>query len=273
MSEHQSHDGDRPPILDFDPARIAVINPNDHATPIDGAAGCVLTFFHEEANRLIETAGLPVIATVKSEMGAHHAHGIEHEGRTIGLFKLGVGAPLAAGMLEELIACGFRTFICCGSAGVLDREIQYGHLIVPTRAIRHEGTSYHYLPADQTVGPDPDAVKALTCLLDERKVPYLTGPTWTTDAFYRETHGLVRRRREQGCLTVEMEASAIFAVSEFRGAKTAMLLYGGDDVSQETWDRRRWKMPGATAPMGEEADVDTRTRLIELAIEAVGRLC
>ena len=75
----------------------------------------------------------------------------------VALFHPGVGAPLAAGLLEEVIASGCKKFIACGGAGVLDREIAVGHLIVPTAAIRDEGTSYHYLPPGREVSPSPEA--------------------------------------------------------------------------------------------------------------------
>jgi uridine phosphorylase len=260
-----------PPILEFDPAPSAVINAAEVITPLEGVDGCAVTFFHVEADRLVADQSLPVIATIRSEMGDHPVYGVSVEGRTIGLFKVGVGAALAAGMLEELIALGFRSFIACGSAGVLDREIQYGHLVVPTSAVRQEGASYHYLPAGRPAVPDPVAVAEICRTLEQHRVPYLTGPTWTTDGFFRETHGLVKRRRAQGCLTVEMEAAALFAVAAFRSVRLAMILYGGDDVSQEKWDRRLWKVDGATAPLGNIGEVDTRTALLMLAIETVTR--
>jgi purine-nucleoside phosphorylase len=77
-------------------------------------------------------------------------------------------------------------------------------------------------------------------VLDQHAVPYIVGKTWTTDAFYRETPGKVARRREEGCLTVEMEAAAFFAVARFRDVDFGQILYGGDDVSGEAWDTRRW---------------------------------
>src|SRR5262249_39200414 len=162
------------------------------------------------------------------------------DGRRLTLFHPGVGAPLAAAMLEEAIALGCRRFVACGGAGVLDRSIALGHLIVPTAAIRDEGTSYHYLPPGRQVEPSPEGVSAIAVVLKRRGCAYLTGKTWTTDALYRETPGKVRQRREQGCLTVEMEAAALFAVTWFRGVTLAQILYGGDDVSGSEWDSRHW---------------------------------
>jgi uridine phosphorylase len=72
-------------------------------------------------------------------------------------------------------------------------------------------------------------------------VNHTVGKTWTTDAIYRETPDRIARRRAEGCVTVEMEAAAFFAVARFRGVTFAQLLYAGDDVSGETWEHRRWQ--------------------------------
>ncbi|MEM7799821.1 MAG: nucleoside phosphorylase, partial [Chloroflexota bacterium] len=129
----------------------------------------------------------------------------------------------------------------CGGAGVIETKSEMGSIYVPTGAVRDEGLSYHYLPADEPALPHPDAVAAIETTLKERNISYKTGLTWTTDAIYRETKAKINRRREQGCLTVEMEASAFFAVAQFREAVFGQLLYGGDDVSSDTWDSRNWQ--------------------------------
>ena len=74
--------------------------------------------------------------------------------------------------------------------------------------------------------------------LEAHHVPYVPGKTWTTDALYRETRGKVERRVAEGCLTVEMEAAAFFAVAAFRGVTFGQLLYAGDDLSGDAWDQR-----------------------------------
>jgi uridine phosphorylase len=150
----------------------------------------------------------------------------------------GVGAPFCAAVLEELIALGGRTFMACGSAGALRSEITAGHLVVPTSAVRDEGTSYHYLPPAREVQPSAGAVAAIEATLKKHNVPYVAGKTWTTDAIYRETPAKVARRRAEGCLVVEMECAAFFAVAQFRGVTFGQILYGGDDLSSDTWDMR-----------------------------------
>jgi uridine phosphorylase len=136
-----------------------------------------------------------------------------------------------------------------------------GHLVVPTSAVRDEGTSYHYLPPDRQVEASELAVAAIRATLDAHGVPYVTGPTWTTDGIYRETRERMRRRREEGCLTVEMEAAALFAVAAFRGVTIGQILYAGDDLSGDAWDERGWL-----------GDAEGRERLFWLAAESVLRL-
>ena len=110
--------------------------------------------------------------------------------------------------------------------------------------ILEEGVSYHYLPPSREVEANKDAVEVIKEVLESHKCKYLISKTWTTDAFYRETPQKVKLRKEEGCLTVEMEAAAFFAVAKFRGVKLGQILYGGDDVSCEEWDSRKWNTRG-----------------------------
>jgi uridine phosphorylase len=100
-------------------------------------------------------------------------------------------------------------------------------------------------------------VAAIEERLKAHKIPYDKGKTWTTDGPYRETKGKILKRRQEGCLTVEMEAAALFAVGKFRGVAVGQLLYGGDDVSGEVWDPRRG-----------QSRVSVREKLFWLAVEA-----
>ena len=156
-----------------------------------------------------------------------------------------------------MIARGCRKFIACGGCGVLDQQIAVGHLIVPTAAVRDEGTSYHYLPASREVNASPEGVSAIERVLQKRQVEYLLSKTWTTDAIYRETPARAAQRRSEGCLTVEMEAAAFFAVAQFRKVTFAQILYGGDAVIPGAWDGRGW-----------DTHSSLRQRLFWLAAEA-----
>ena len=96
-----------------------------------------------------------MIDHVVSEIGRNPIYEVELDGRRLGIVHPGVGAPLAAGFLEELVARGARSFVACGGAGVLVPDVALGHVIVPTSAVRDEGTSYHYLAPSRTASPTP----------------------------------------------------------------------------------------------------------------------
>lgn len=113
-------------------------------------------------------------------------------------------------------------------------------MIVPTSAVRDEGTSYHYMEPSREVESDKDAVSKIEAFLSRENVPFLKAKTWTTDSFYRETKAKKELRVQEGCVSVEMEAAAFFAVSRFRGVKLGQIIYGGDDLSGVTWDKRSW---------------------------------
>jgi len=228
------------PILEFDPQTTAVINPHAAIEKIDIPEHCVICFFQDVINLFLDRGLLTRVAVQKSEIKHHPIFTLQFMDRTIALFHPGVGAPLAAGLLEEVIARGCTKFIVCGSAGVLDSQLALGHILVPTSAVRDEGTSYHYLPPSREAHAHPDAVQAIQSTLTRLKIPFLLTKSWTTDAFYRETPDKVALRKSEGCLTVEMEAAAFFAVAAFRDVVLGQILYAGDDVSGATWDSREW---------------------------------
>ena len=228
------------PVLDFDPDREAIISPPKKEIPGGFPQRAVICFFKEVIEKVAREHGAKKLTSISSEGGEHPIYEIELKGERLAFFFPGVGAPLAAGLMDEVIALGARAFIGCGGCGVLDKSIAVGHLLVPTAAIRAEGTSYHYLPPSKEVLADADALLAIETTLQERGVAYQLTKTWTTDAFYRETQAKVRKYSADGCLTVEMEAAAFMAVAQFRGARFGMLLYGGDLVQVEGWDHRGW---------------------------------
>jgi len=154
------------PILEFDPAATAVIEPSEHIEPIDIAPHAVLCFFQDVIEKVVEEHGGRVIDHVVSEIGRNPVYELDIDGRPLALVHPGVGAPLAAGFLEEMIARGCRAFVACGGAGVLVPDVALGHVIVPSSAVRDEGTSYHYLPAAREVEPTRQAFDAIVATLE-----------------------------------------------------------------------------------------------------------
>lgn len=249
------------PILEFDPSPTAVIEPNEVIDPIDIPARVVLCFFQDVIEKVVAEHGGREIDVLVSEIGQNPVWELDYGGERLAVVHPGVGAPLAAGVIEELIARGCRAFVACGGAGVLVPDVTLGHVIVPTSAVRDEGTSYHYLAPSRTVTPSPEAVAAIVATLERHGVPHVEGATWTTDAIYRETRGKMQRRVDEGCLTVEMESAAFFAVAAFRGVTFGQLLYAGDDLSGDAWDARGW-----------DEHAEGRELLFRLAAEAVLQL-
>jgi len=253
--------GSSVPLLERDSSRVAIIEPSRIIKPIDVAEHCVLCFFQEVIRELVrEGAQARNVHNGESEAGDYPVYELDYGGRRLAVVHPGVGAPNAAARLEHMIALGCRKFVACGGAGVLVGSIDVGHIVVPTAAIRDEGTSYHYLPLAREVTPTRRALAAVETVLRENKHDYVRGKTWTTDAVYRETRPRMARRQKEGCVVVEMEAAAFFAVARFRRVEFAQILYGGDSLAGRRWAPRGWNRHAV------------RERLFHLAAEACLRL-
>lgn len=247
------------PILEYDRSRAAIIEPSRVHRRIDIPEHCVPCFFRDVIAQLVAD-GAREITRGDSEAGEYAFYELNYRGRALAVFHPLVGAPIAVARVERAIAFGARKFVACGGAGALDGGLAVGHIVVPHAAVRDEGTSYHYLPAAREVAPTPRALTAIEETLRSHGHQYVLAKTWTTDAVYRETPAKIRRRRAEGCLTVEMEAAAFFAVARFRGVEFGQILYAADDVSGADWNHRNW--------MRHQA----RERIFHLAAEACLRL-
>ncbi len=143
----------------------------------------------------------------------------------------GIGAPHAATVLEELIGLGGREFINIGTAGGLHR---FG-VFLCQRAIRDEGTSHHYIAAGKYSYPDKTLTEKLGTCIRRKGIAFERGSTWTIDAPYRETVAEIRHYKRQNVKTVEMEASALFAVARVRKVKIASA-FVVSDLLGDRWD-------------------------------------
>ena len=249
---------DDAPILEFDPSPTAVIEPRHLRPPVENAPEhAVLCLFGEVIERLAGE-GAPVLWELRAAHGVHPVYGVDVDGHRIAVLHPGVGAPLAGAFLEEMIGSGCRKFVGIGMAGGLLPAVTIGHVTVPTSAVRDDGTSYHYMSASREVQPSIDAVGAIQATLARHDVPFVPGKTWTTDAPYRETRLKVDRRVAEGCISVEMEAAALFAIARFRDVPLGMMFMTSDNLSGDEWDGS-----------GFAAHLDTRELLLQLACEAV----
>ncbi len=226
------------PITDsFDATTDEIIKATSEVTPLPGFPTTAITCFDPATFNLVTAEfGLTPLPTVTTSTGPLDVWALDDGGQRFAFYRSPMGAPFAAITMEHAIARGVRRFVVFGSCGVLDSSAIATDLIVPTRAYRDEGTSYHYAPASDWM--DVATASTTQRVLSELGVPFTAGPVWTTDAFFRETHALADRRRAQGCLAVEMECSALAAVSALRGVPVYQFLETADVLDADAWDPR-----------------------------------
>ena len=226
-------------LTEFDPAKKAVINPEDIIKPVEGMPQIAIACYSNTTfERMLEGLDAEVIATTSTANGVKPVYKAWYKDITIALFMIDVGAPMSAGMLEDVFMMGVEKVIVFGTCGVLDKSIEDCSIIIPNRAVRDEGTIYHYAPAADEIEVNERYMDVFIKMLNELHVKYTVGKTWTTDAFYRETLEKINRRKQQGCICVDMECSADAAVARFRGKDLIQFFYAADNLDSEEWDVR-----------------------------------
>jgi len=228
---------DKYPLFEHDYNSTAITEPSKIYKNVRNIPErAVLVFYQKVIDDLLAKNLLEKIDSLTSETGIFPIYRLKEKNITV--MNSGLGAPFSGAVLEELIVRGVNKCIACGSAGVLNKNFERGSVVVVSSAVRDEGTSYHYLEPSREVQVENETVKIIESVLDKSGVPYTTGKTWTTDAIYRETKEIIKKRISEGCITVEMEASALIAISKFRNIKFGQILSCGDDVSGEEWNKR-----------------------------------
>lgn len=135
----------------------------------------------------------------------------------LGLVGCAVGAPFAVLVAEQLFASGCRLLISMTSAGRLAELRPPPYFVLIERALRDEGTSYHYQEPAEFSHAHPKLLEAMTGAFADIRVPVERGATWTTDAPFRETQEAIDAMTARGLLAVEMEAAALYAFAAARG--------------------------------------------------------
>jgi uridine phosphorylase len=167
-------------------------------------------------------------------------------GQLVGIVGRVVGASFAVLVAEELFASGCQLLVSLTSAGQITPSGPPPYFVVIDRALRDEGTSYHYAPPSEFADADPDLVKTATAALAGIGPDSVVGASWTTDAPFRETAEAIEAAREKGILAVEMEAAALYTLARTAGVRVLCLAHvtntmglAGDDFEKGEADGTR----------------------------------
>ena len=243
------------PILEYDGAPGAVLEPDHEELGITLPPRVAFPFVGDIVDDYAREHGLPVLAVYETVTKKYPVYKLSDE---VCLCQAPFGAPVAAALMDWMIAYGAKQFVSAGSCGALI-DLPENTFIVPRRALRDEGTSYHYMPPHRWSFLDYALQQRIVDVFREKDVAYTECDTWTTDAIYRETVDKVRRCRAEGCGVVDMECAALSAVAEFRNVQFGQFLYVADTLADaDAYDARNW---------GE----DSLAPAMALCIEIAGR--
>lgn len=246
-------------LEEFDANKTAIINPDMCVEKIENFPEVTISCFSEELfNEVLEFFRAKEIASVHSASGLNPIYEVTYKGKNFAMFKSMVGEPLCVGQYEEIIAMGSKRLILLGNCGVLDKRIEDCGIIIPIKAVRDEGTSYHYAKPCDTIDVNHKYRDEFKKVLKEFGYPYVEGITWTTDACYRETRDKVNKRKEMGAVCVEMECAGMQALCDFRGTEFFQFFYAGDNLDHTSWEPR--SLSGSTR-------LDEKSKIMLLAFE------
>jgi len=246
-------------LEEYDECKTSTFDPNEVENVIPNFPKIGITFFSKKLmDRYIETFKLEKIAEITNANGREPVYKMKYKDTDIALFMSRVGAPACTVGYEEVTVMGIEKLIMFGTCGVLDRNIEDLAIIIPTHAIRDEGTSYHYLKSSREIEVNKKYKKEFEEILKHNNISYVEGKVWTTDAPYRETRDKVLKRKEEGCVCVDMECSAMNAVAEFRNKDLFQFFYAADNLDSNKWDKRS---------LGNDDRLSEKEKIIYLALE------
>ena len=228
------------PILEFDDNPQAVLMPTHEELDLKLPKKCIYAFLEEEIDRYAQEIEAECVGEFVSATKTYPVYVIDYKGEKVCLAQAPVGSAPAAQFMDWLIGYGVEKIISTGTCGVLT-NIEENAFLVPVRAQRDEGTSYHYASPSRYMDVHVEAISAIEQVLEQLCIPYEEVMTWSTDGFYRETAEKVAYRKEEGCAVVEMECSALAAVAQLRGVVWGELLFTADSLADlENYDSRDW---------------------------------
>ena len=251
-------------LEEFDPSKSAVVNPWNVIKPVEKIPRIAIACYaYTTFERIVEELKADIIAQTCTANAIRYIYKAKYKDIEVALFMVDVGAPASAGALEDVYQLGVEKIIVFGTCGVLDRKIEDCAIIIPDAAVRDEGTSYHYMEASDEIKVNDKYINLFRNLLDELCVEYLVGKVWTTDGYYRETQGKVKRRKQQGCICVDMECSANAAVAQFRNKDLIQFFYAADNLDSGEWEERS---------LGNTCMLEEKDRIAVIALELARKI-
>lgn len=228
------------PILEFDTDPTAVIMPDHEHINLHLPEKAVFAFLGDEIARFASEHDAVIAAHFTSATKKYPVYILRVDGQQLALVQAPVGAAAAVQILDWLISYGARKIISGGSCGVLE-TLDENVFLVPFKALRDEGASYHYLPPSRFVEISPIARSAIKQALHHHGLSYIEVATWSTDGFFRETREKVAYRKQEGCAVVEMECAALAACAALRGVVWGELLFTADTLADAArYEARSW---------------------------------
>ena len=226
-------------LTEYDDNVRAIINPEDVMERLEGCPETIITCFAEDLiKHAVELYDARHIADLYTANGLLPLYKAIIDDCEIGIIMSKVGAPAVVCQYEELYALGVQKLVIFGTCGVLDRTIDECGVIIPDCAVRDEGTSYHYIAVGDEIEVNVGSFAMMLDFFKSSGVKYISGKVWTTDGIYRETPDKMRRRREEGCICVDMECAAIAALAQFRNRTAVQFFYAADNLDGDKWDER-----------------------------------
>lgn len=196
---------------------------------------CLIIFSKEVHDYLLSEHECTKIGSCDACNGEILIYCFEHNGEKVAFYLTGIGSAMASGTCYEVHwQTGATKFVMFGSCGSLCREKTKGRYIIPSEAYRGDGASYYYAPPSDYIALR-NADK-LAKIFEELGVPYVKGRVWTTDSMLRETAGLVSKRKEEGCIAVEMEVAGVEALCDFYGLDLFDFLEAGDVLEESGYE-------------------------------------
>ena len=238
------------PILEHDSSQLAVLMPDHEKLNLKLPEKAVFAFLGDVIDSYALSHGAKKVSEFISITKVYPIYVLEYKGEEICLCQAPMGAAAAVQLMDWLIGYGVRKIISAGYCGVM-ADIPEDTFLVPMKALRDEGVSYHYLPPERFIDLDREVLSSIEKTLTGLGIAYTECVTWTTDGFFRETKDMIVYRMSEGCEVIEMECSALAACAKFRGVKFGQLLFTADSLAKvDEYDERSWGHGSLEKAMG-----------------------